>query len=348
MNNNNIGWFVFLLGMILYTSTEAQTADSVLWDRTKNEQTVSCQDTNILRVRLSIYYHNNGTIEHVEKVFLSGSDSADWYIQSDQLSKLPMDNFDMESGDTIWVDIVFKPDLNKPVPQRFADRSAQIVAKITNRADEAINLIGHVLNSSSLLSLYGDSLDFQNVTPGPFSQSFVLCDTNDVPFILDSIFPITPPIISITGIKPNDTIFPGAQNCIELKVLMAVLPNVDTSFALHLTFALGCESEKVVNFHLVSKMNSVETSGPPVVFSLRPNPAAGESIFLTLGNTASQSADLEVFDILGAQKYSRHIIAEAEDWQQLEIPIGNLQNGTYYARVSAGGKVVTQKFEVMR
>ena len=51
-----------------------------------------------------------------------------------------------------------------------------------------------------------------------------------------------------------------------------------------------------------------------------------------------------IFDVLGRELYKKNIFGA----NNAEIPIGNLQNGIYYARVSAGGKIITQKFEILR
>ncbi|MFI5262896.1 MAG: T9SS type A sorting domain-containing protein [Candidatus Kapaibacterium sp.] len=88
-------------------------------------------------------------------------------------------------------------------------------------------------------------------------------------------------------------------------------------------------------------------SSPTSTLSIRPNPASGNGILLTLGSLSSDMAEIHIFDLLGREMWKKNIPSQ-ETQSQIEIPIGNLQNGIYYARVSAGGKTVTEKFEVMR
>jgi len=78
--------------------------------------------------------------------------------------------------------------------------------------------------------------------------------------------------------------------------------------------------------------------------TIRPNPANGNSIIVSFGDAPIDNAELKIFDVLGHEMYKRNILGA----NQIEIPIRSLQNGIYYAQVVIGGKVMMQKFEVMR
>ncbi|MEP7235780.1 MAG: T9SS type A sorting domain-containing protein, partial [Ignavibacteriota bacterium] len=121
---------------------------SVKWDRVVQyfvPDSTAGIDSVIERVHL---LNESGTTAEVNAVKIIGQDSAEFYILNDQLGKLPLVTFPMSDKDEIWVDIVFKPDLTKPYPARFADRSAQLIAVYINPADltkndtTAIRLIG--------------------------------------------------------------------------------------------------------------------------------------------------------------------------------------------------------------
>ncbi|MFI5263814.1 MAG: IgGFc-binding protein [Candidatus Kapaibacterium sp.] len=97
-----------------------------VWDRTLQvflaDSTIQ-NDSVIIRVHL---YNNsadrvNGPTVHVDKVFITGPDAAEFYILNDQLGKLPMGNFDLAPTDSVWVDVVFKPDVTKGFRDRHAD-----------------------------------------------------------------------------------------------------------------------------------------------------------------------------------------------------------------------------------
>jgi len=90
--------------------------------------------------------------------------------------------------------------------------------------------------------------------------------------------------------------------------------------------------------------SSVPVASPQENFSIRPNPANGNSIILSM-QQSSESAEITIFDVLGREVYKRNIPSLPS---QFEIPISQLQNGTYYARISSQGRIVSEKFEVMR
>jgi len=110
----------------------------VIWDR-KLQYFVPDSTSGIDSVIMRVYLLNNsGTMAHVHKVFLIGATAAEFYILDDQLGKLPLGNFDMNDADMLWVDLVFKPDLTKPYPERFADRIDSLVATFYNPADPTV------------------------------------------------------------------------------------------------------------------------------------------------------------------------------------------------------------------
>jgi hypothetical protein len=78
-------------------------------------------------------------------------------------------------------------------------------------------------------------------------------------------------------------------------------------------------------------------------FSVRPNPVSGNSIILTF--PANSEKSLVIFDMLGREMLRREI---ASSVTEMEIPIGQLENGIYYARINYGGTVLTRKFEIMK
>jgi len=79
------------------------------------------------------------------------------------------------------------------------------------------------------------------------------------------------------------------------------------------------------------------------IFTIHPNPANGNSIIVSF-NGQSEQSEIIIFDVLGREMMKRNI----SNQNSIEIPIRDLQNGIYYARLVSNGKILTQKFEVMR
>ncbi|HET9135161.1 MAG TPA: T9SS type A sorting domain-containing protein, partial [Candidatus Kapabacteria bacterium] len=59
----------------------------------------------------------------IDEVFFSGSDASEFRIVGNQLSLNPLENFEMNPHDSIWVDIAFAPDYTK---NNFQDRHANL------------------------------------------------------------------------------------------------------------------------------------------------------------------------------------------------------------------------------
>ena len=93
---------------------------------------------------------------------------------------------------------------------------------------------------------------------------------------------------------------------------------------------------------------SVGESSSAKKLSVRPNPASGRSIIVSFNGMNTEKVEVHIFDVLGREVYKRNLLLHGSINEQTEIPIGNLQNGIYYAKLIIDGKILTEKFEVMR
>ena len=121
------------------------------------------------------------------------------------------------------------------------------------------------------------------------------------------------------------------------------------------TASAAGEKNAVLDLSAIFNVGSseVKPSSEPKVsgaatLSVRPNPASGKSIILSVTNGESGMTEVGIYDILGREIYHKNILLKANTEEKLEIPIHDLPNGTYYARISSDGKIVTEEFEVMR
>jgi hypothetical protein len=148
------------------------------WDRIRQtfvgDSTVT-NDSVIARV----YLFNNSTDifhgppVHIDRVLLTGPNVSEFYILNDKLGKVPLGNFDLAPGDSIWVDVVFKPELIKPYPQRHADRHADLVAQALPgvEKDQIVNLVGSWAKSGVAIS---SSQSVFTIHPNPASGNSVI------------------------------------------------------------------------------------------------------------------------------------------------------------------------------
>ncbi|MDP4231509.1 MAG: T9SS type A sorting domain-containing protein [Bacteroidota bacterium] len=96
-----------------------------------------------------------------------------------------------------------------------------------------------------------------------------------------------------------------------------------------------------------STLASVPVNAVDPTISIRPNPASGSSIILSFGTAQELNTTLSIFDVLG-REVSKRSISLSEGKAEIEIPIRNLPNGIYYARITVNRKILTEKFEVLR
>jgi hypothetical protein len=287
---------------------------------------------------------------YIDSIFLAGPNTSDWYILANQNNyKNPFGNFTMQAGDSIWVDIVFKPNLNEPFPAKYADRHADLIARDhLNGADQIIQFRGHVLYAKPVIipdPTVPDTLDFGFVElHTPTIRHFRLCDSGTAPLLVTTIAPITPPIIAIDGILLGDTIQPG--QCVDLTITEVLDTYLDTVVDLNFTFATNCTGSKFVMTHITSIRSGVAQKNQHTpLLNIYPNPVKGNTIILNLPPDA-KITKMSIYDVLGKEMYKQKILQQTSD--QLEIPIGNLLNGIYYARLIIDGKAITQKFEIIR
>jgi hypothetical protein len=116
-----------------------------VWDRAEQPDTVySNTDSQIVRVYLlNLTTPGIGAPSaHVDSVFLTGTNADEFYIRSNQLGFTPMVNFNLRPGESIWIDIVFKPSLVSPLPALSAPQIAQLIAHDVSEKDKIINFIG--------------------------------------------------------------------------------------------------------------------------------------------------------------------------------------------------------------
>jgi len=100
----------------------------IIWDRSDEIYRLdsSILDTPITR---RVYLLATATaVIHMDRVYFSGPDAAEFTLSNNQLNQNPLEGFDMRPGDTIWVEYTFQTDITKPYPARYADRHAKLEA----------------------------------------------------------------------------------------------------------------------------------------------------------------------------------------------------------------------------
>jgi len=238
-----------------------------VWDRTVQQQTVTCEDSNVVRV----YLFNNATgigspTAHVDSVVIAGADALEFHSWQNQLGYKPLGNFDLKPGDSIWVDVTFKADLTKPMPQKYADRHMQLIAYNKNlEKDQIIDFTGSVLYAAPVET--PNSLDYGQVALGiTNTRTFELCDTGTAPLIIESFGPLTYPVINVKDslgnpLQPGDTILPG--QCAEIQIESALSSYIDTTVDVNFTFRTSCPAPVVQKVRIAASFVNPSNTGHP-------------------------------------------------------------------------------------
>lgn len=238
----------------------------------------------------------------------------------------------------------------------FAARDTALVIDTLNVALECLRIPIALTGRGVVGLIYATDYDAGKVDTG-VSVSRVLTVTNigTKPFTLKNNWTITgsnafsfitSPALPVI-LKPHD---PGVI------ITVTYLPKAvrkDTATILWSTdietpYTQSVKSYSILTGEGIVVKSSVKEPVLKSIFSVHPNPASGGSIILSFNPSQNESTDVSIYDVLGREVYKRYIISDGSENQEVGIPIRNLENGIYYARLSVGGKTLTEKFEVMR
>jgi len=270
-----------------------------VWDRTQQTQTVVCDDTNLVRV----YLYNNSTdlkfgpTVHVDKVFINGPDAAEFYILANQLGKQPLGNFDLAPGDSIWVDVVFKPDLSKPANVKYLDRHMDLVASAIQpgEKDQVINFTGVIRHAIPVIT--PTSLDFGTVPLfTPIYRNFLLQNFGDTTLEVESIVGVNSPVNNVDSIKPGTQVLAHDSTGVLVQVTMVITSYTDTTVTIGVVFKTACTDTLWVTLHIAATYVNPTNTGHPYQPTFLNCRSALDSILAQ--NLGTSPLTLEKIDII--------------------------------------------------
>jgi len=184
-----------------------------VWDRTVQPMQVASQkiDSEIIRVWL---LDNGGRLSppaHINSVYFSGTDTSDFHIMGNQLGFSPVQNFNLNPNDSVWVDVMFRPDLTKP----YSIRQADLVASGNVEKDKVIHFTGTILAKNDVKTPM-QILSF-TIRPNPASGNSVIVS-----------FPeqITNGTITIFDVLGREVYFtPIPQGASQVHIPLGNIPN---------------------------------------------------------------------------------------------------------------------------
>ncbi len=205
----------------------------VNWDRPTQLDSVICDDSVVTRVNL---LNTSNAQAHVTNMFFDGIDAAQYHILTTQRGTNP-GAFDMNPGDIIWVDVVFKANL----ANGYADRKSRLVATYYNnetKSDDSttIDFTGKVQHA--ILTIDPPILNLGFVTRGvPVSGFVTAINSGDAPFIVNTVNFPNPPITAIkksdgTPLSLGDTIGRGDTVTFEIDNQLDVFTDTTVDYTI--------------------------------------------------------------------------------------------------------------------
>ena len=179
------------------------------------------------------------------------------------------------------------------------------------------------------------NLVIKNVGSARFTlrRSFILSDT--VNFSCDSS---KLPVI----IEPDGSI--QLQVCFHPKIEGSYSAGIDWTTDLEPSFAHSIKSHSLLTGQATPEagVRSVAASNS---FSIHPNPASGNSIFILLPLQQNEKMSLSIFDVMGQEVYKTEIIPGT---LRLAIQTQTFKSGMYYVRLVSGANVYSGKLQLLK
>jgi hypothetical protein len=150
---------------------------------------------------------------------------------------------------------------------------------------------------------------------------------------------------SVDAGKLPAQLLPGAtitiNVCFHPRNAGAFTGSIDWSTDLEASFAHSVKSRSLLSGTAIARLG-VSSSMPANVFSIRPNPANGNSVIVTFDKVRpAEKSTLSMFDVLGREVYRQEIFSGVT---QTEIPIRRISEGVYYVQLASPAGTVSQRF----
>ena len=247
----------------------------------------------------------------------------------------------IKPGDTLWVHLRFSAN--------DTSKHYDSILIVTDCFSQTIPISGE---GGTPLIVAGD-IDFKTVLVG-----FKKCDTTSVrnvgklPFTLTSFllqntteFSLDPATVA----KLPVTINPGQS----FKVTFCYSPTKEGADNTNCIWSTSIQEPYTHSIKDTTKLkgnavpSAVRSEDSHIGIRLVPNPVGGNEITVFISSDVAEKATVEIFDVLGRQIASQHTDHPSKT-AELRFDVRQIPVGTYYARISVGGEVVTRKFEVAR
>jgi len=271
----------------------------------------------------------NGTAINLNSVQLSNSDTS--YKTNTSNITFP---HSILAGDSVSFQVCYTP----------ADSSRHQDTLILKSDCFSIPISLDAHGSTGLISA-GD-LDFKTVyVDDTLCKVIQIKNVGSAPFTLTNSFIVSDTLnFTVDGSKLPATINPGSyvvlNVCFHPQAVQTYSDSILWNTDLEAAFKHSLKDHSILSGQGIQKAG-VKSFTEENSFTIHPNPANGNYVIVTFEGWTEVHPTMTVFDVLGREVYQRDI---SPSTSQIQIPIQNLPEGTYYVRLTSGNGSVTQSF----
>jgi hypothetical protein len=237
------------------------TAPALRWNKPVDSLRTICdapvQDTLYL---INPATDSLGQTMTISNVAVIGPTAGEWSIVKNQLGYDPLHDFSLAPGDSIWVLLVFTPDITKPMPDRYVDRHDTLIAYDNKSINPFVSLIGHVDHAD--LASSTNNLDLGVVQPGQTTSTQTVTITNPgtAPLIISDLSLDNPAFhIVAPSLGVGDTIMPGESKTIQVNG--TVTQDGDTKGTLTVKGSTNCDPDALIALLAATRYVKVQGEG---------------------------------------------------------------------------------------
>ncbi len=261
----------------------------VQWDRIKQAFPAVCDAPDTIRMWL---YNNNTAIEYVDSVVIQGQDKDEFTLLRNQAGYTPLGNFSVDfkqPGDSVWVDVLFTPNLTKG----YAPRTAKLIAFNKSNTNPYVDLSATIVHAD--IAVDQTSINF-GLAPlnTPVTKTFTVTDPGDAPLTITQVS-VSDPAFVVSGINVGDVLVPNAPVVVSVTGTLTQSGTINASITLN--GATNCVNKRIVNMAMSADLVNVQATGQdfPTTYTCQQN----EGVTVAT-NTGTRNVILRRVDILGA------------------------------------------------
>ena len=234
----------------------------VNWDRDSATDTLLCGQPDTVRVWLQNNSATHST-EIIDSIVIAGPDASEFHIAANQFDYPQLVDFPMYYGEKAWIDIAFVPDMTKPLPLRWADRHASIVAYNSLHSNPVIALTAHVTYGK--IDVASSEVDLGQIIIKN-SKSATINLTNDgTAAVTISQITTSDTQVSLSGLTPGDVLQPGET--VPVQVTATAFEPDSTRVLIQIWTNSVCTSPDTIYVTFVGQARGVESVLQPAVFA---------------------------------------------------------------------------------